>query len=58
MNEIIRDIEDELFHQEKYFEREGRLLEAKRIRERTIFDLEMIKELGYCNGVENYFSLF
>lgn len=58
MNEIIRDIQDELYHQEKYFEEEGRLLEAKRIRERTNFDLEMIKELGYCSGVENYSRFF
>lgn len=55
---IIRQIEDELYEQEKFFEREGRLLEAKRIHERTNFDLEMIKELGYCNGVENYSRFF
>jgi excinuclease ABC subunit B len=55
---IIRQIEDELYEQEKFFEREGRLLEAKRIHERTTFDLEMIKELGYCNGVENYSRFF
>ena len=58
IHHIIREIEDELYEQEKYFEREGRLLEAKRIRERTTFDLEMIKELGYCNGVENYSRFF
>jgi excinuclease ABC subunit B len=58
IHQIIRDIEDELHQQEKYFEREGRLLEARRIRERTTFDLEMIKELGYCNGVENYSRFF
>jgi excinuclease ABC subunit B len=58
MNQIIREIEDELYAQEKYFEREGRFLEAKRIRERTVFDLEMIRELGYCNGVENYSRFF
>ena len=58
MNEIIRSIEDELYEQERYFEREGRLLEAKRINERTSFDLEMIRELGYCNGVENYSRFF
>lgn len=58
MNEIIRSIEDELYEQERYFEREGRLLEAKRINERTTFDLEMIRELGYCNGVENYSRFF
>ncbi len=58
MGEIIREIEDELHEQIKYFEREGRLLEAKRIKERTTFDLEMIRELGYCNGVENYSRFF
>lgn len=55
---IIRQIEDELHDQERFFERESRLLEAKRIHERTNFDLEMIKELGYCNGVENYSRFF
>lgn len=58
MNQIIRDIEDELHAQEKYFERELRFLEAKRVKERTTFDLEMIRELGYCNGVENYSRFF
>ncbi len=58
INGIIRNIEDELYEQERYFEREGRLLEAKRIHERTSFDLEMMKELGYCNGVENYSRFF
>jgi excinuclease ABC subunit B len=55
---ILREIEDELYEQQKYFEREGKLLEARRIRERTTFDIEMIKELGYCNGVENYSRFF
>lgn len=55
---VIRQIEDELYAQEQYFISEGRLLEAKRIKERTTFDLEMIKELGYCNGVENYSRFF
>ncbi|MCP3933175.1 MAG: excinuclease ABC subunit UvrB [Bacteroidetes bacterium] len=58
LNLIIREIEDELHEQVKYFEREGRILEARRIKERTTFDLEMIKELGYCNGVENYSRFF
>ena len=58
LHQIIREIQDELHEQEKYFERESRLLEAKRISERTNFDLEMIKELGYCNGVENYSRFF
>ncbi|MBK8041787.1 MAG: excinuclease ABC subunit UvrB [Haliscomenobacter sp.] len=58
IHQIIRDIEDELYDHEKYFEHEGKLLEAKRIHERTTFDLEMIKELGYCSGVENYSRFF
>ena len=58
MHQIIREIEDELNKQEKYFEREGKHLEAKRIKERTSFDLEMMKELGYCSGVENYSRFF
>ena len=55
---IIRDIEDELFKQEEYFARERKYIEGKRIHERTTFDLEMIRELGYCNGVENYSRFF
>jgi excinuclease ABC subunit B len=55
---IIRDIEDELHEQEKYFESEQRYLEAKRVHERVTFDLEMMRELGYCNGVENYSRYF
>ena len=58
INDIIRDIQDEMVAQGKYFEREGKLIEAKRIVERTNFDLEMIKELGYCSGVENYSRFF
>ncbi len=58
MAEIIRDIEDEMFEQIKYLESENRHLEAKRIKERTSLDLEMIRELGYCNGVENYSRFF
>ncbi len=58
LNGIIHQIEDELYDQERYFEREQRLLEAKRIHERTRFDLEMMKELGYCNGIENYSRFF
>ena len=58
MQEILRDIEDELHSHHKYFESEGKFLEAKRIKERVSFDLEMMKELGYCNGVENYSRFF
>jgi excinuclease ABC subunit B len=55
---IIREIEDELFKQEEYFTRENRIIEARRIHERTTLDLEMIRELGYCTGVENYSRFF
>src|SRR6187549_363036 len=55
---VIRDIEDELMKQEEYFSRERKYIESKRIHERTQFDLEMIRELGYCNGVENYSRFF
>src|SRR4030095_3158508 len=58
LKHIIREIEDELFRQEEYFTRERKYLESKRIHERTQFDLEMIRELGYCNGVENYSRFF
>lgn len=58
LKEIIRHIEDELHEQEKYFLRELRFEEAKRIKERVTFDLEMLRELGYCQGVENYSRFF
>nr|MBX2817275.1 excinuclease ABC subunit UvrB [Saprospiraceae bacterium] len=58
MKEIFVDIENELHEQEKYFESELRFIEAKRIKERVTFDLEMMRELGYCNGVENYSRFF
>lgn len=55
---IIRQIEDELHEHEKFFESEGRFIEAKRIKERVNFDIEMMRELGYCNGIENYSRFF
>lgn len=55
---IIKDIEDELHGQEVYFEKEGKYIEAQRIKERVSFDMEMMKELGYCNGIENYSRFF
>ncbi|MFZ4543295.1 MAG: excinuclease ABC subunit UvrB [Saprospiraceae bacterium] len=58
IHEIIRHIEDEAYAQEQYFRKEFKEAEAKRIRERTQFDLEMIKELGYCSGIENYSRFF
>ena len=47
-------IEEELEHRYKDFERQGKLLEAQRIKMRTTFDLEMIREIGFCSGIENY----
>jgi len=52
--EIINNIYEELDRQVAYFTKEGRLLEAQRIKERVNYDVEMIKELGYCTGIENY----
>ncbi|WZL88571.1 excinuclease ABC subunit UvrB [Salinimicrobium sp. 3283s] len=50
----IKDIQDDLVKQVGYFQEIGKHLEAKRLDERTNFDLEMIRELGYCSGIENY----
>ena len=55
---VIRSIEDELYDHTKFFEAEKRFIEAKRISERVNLDLEMIRELGYCNGIENYSRFF
>lgn len=54
MRVAMAKIEIELADRLKKFEAEGKLLEAQRIRMRTMFDLEMMKEVGYCNGIENY----
>ena len=54
----IHQIQDDVVAQHAYFEKEGRDVEAKRILERTEFDLEMIRELGYCSGIENYSRYF
>ncbi len=57
METILRatqDIEKELEDQIRYFKREGKLLEAQRIEERTNFDIEMLRETGVCSGIENY----
>lgn len=58
LNQVIGEIEEELDEQVHYFENERRFIEARRIKERTNFDLEMIRELGYCNGIENYSRFF
>tara|TARA_B100000287_G_scaffold5314_1_gene5200 strand:+ start:3810 stop:5822 length:2013 start_codon:yes stop_codon:yes gene_type:complete len=54
----LKEIEDDLDKQINFFEKEGRFSEAKRIKERTEFDIEMISEIGYCSGVENYSRYF
>jgi len=54
INRAVKDIKKELNNQLKKFEKEGKLLEAERIKRRTSYDLAMIKEVGYCNGIENY----
>ncbi len=50
----IKDIELELYERLSYFRHEGKLLEAQRLDQRTRFDIEMMKEIGYCSGIENY----
>lgn len=50
----VKNIKSELTLQLKKFEKEGKLLEAERIKRRTTYDLAMIREIGYCNGIENY----
>ncbi len=54
----VREIQDDLVNQIQFFETDRRFLESKRIKERTEFDMEMIRELGYCSGVENYSRYF
>ena len=54
----LQEIEYDLDKQINFFEREGKFSEAKRIKERTEFDMEMINEIGYCSGVENYSRYF
>jgi excinuclease ABC subunit B len=57
-NQAIYEIQKDLVAQIQLFEDENRVLEAQRIKERTEFDLEMIRELGYCSGIENYSRYF
>ena len=56
--EAISHIQDDLCTRLAYFEREGRMLEAKRLKQRVEYDLEMIKEMNYCPGIENYSRYF
>ena len=55
---VISQIQDECFAQAEYFKKSGKFIEAQRITERVSYDIEMIKELGYCNGIENYSRFF
>ena len=54
LQNAIHNIQDDLVKQHDYFKEIGKHLEAKRLKERTEFDLEMIREVGYCSGIENY----
>ncbi|MBP5380746.1 MAG: excinuclease ABC subunit UvrB [Bacteroidaceae bacterium] len=57
-DKAVRQIEDDLAEQVKLFEEEGKPLEAKRLHERVTYDVEMIRELGHCSGIENYSRYF
>ena len=58
VNQAIEEIQDDLIKQIKFFEFEGRVEEAQRVKERVELDLEMMRELGYCSGIENYSRYF
>jgi excinuclease ABC subunit B len=58
LQQVISDITDECTAQTEYFKASGKYIEAQRISERVNYDMEMIRELGYCNGVENYSRFF
>jgi len=58
LNRAIHEIQDDMVAQIKLFEAEGKFMESNRIQERTEFDIEMMKEIGYCSGVENYSRYF
>ncbi|MBC7535541.1 MAG: excinuclease ABC subunit UvrB [Ferruginibacter sp.] len=56
--QVVHEIQDECAAQVEYFKNSGKYIEAQRISERVNYDLEMIRELGYCNGIENYSRFF
>ena len=58
LEKVIHEIQDDLILQMEFFQQQQRFLESKRLEERVNFDLEMIRELGYCNGIENYSRYF
>ncbi len=58
LNSAVREIQDDMFKQTEYFREIGKNIEAKRLEDRVNYDLEMMKELGYCSGIENYSRYF
>jgi excinuclease ABC subunit B len=58
LGKIVHEIQDECHAQTEYFKQSGKYIEAQRISERVNYDLEMMRELGYCNGIENYSRFF
>jgi excinuclease ABC subunit B len=58
ITKVLAEIQDEMSAQVSYFKNAGKFIEAQRLSERVSFDIEMIRELGYCNGVENYSRFF
>ncbi len=58
LQQVLHEIQDEVGAQELYYKNSGKYIEAQRISERVNYDLEMIRELGYCNGIENYSRFF
>ena len=58
MTEVLHEIQDELKAQVDYYKEVGKIIEAKRLEERVNFDIEMMRELGYCSGIENYSRFF
>ena len=58
LQQVLHEIQDECAAQVEYFKAGGRFIEAQRLSERVNYDVEMIRELGYCNGVENYSRFF
>jgi excinuclease ABC subunit B len=58
MREALTDIQDDMFRQAEYFRNEGKNLEAKRLEDKVTYDMEMMRELGYCSGIENYSRYF
>jgi excinuclease ABC subunit B len=58
MKEALKEIEEDMWKQAAYFREVGKVLEAKRLEERVTYDVEMMRELGYCSGIENYSRYF